>query len=227
MPATRPPIASRLDQGTTSASGPGLERVAAGQGSEPAAADHAVTAPTAGREWFEGLYRRHADAVFAYGRRRTDDLQSAQDVLAETFLVAWRRRDAVPDDALPWLYAVAGHVLRNQRRGERRQLAVSDRLIREREWAVTSEEAGHEHGYDDDQGVLQALAALRPIDREALLLVAWEELDPARAARAAGCSRATFHVRLHRARKRFVQALAEHGHELPPAFCSTDEGHRA
>lgn len=193
-------------------------------GEEPVP-DASVTA-TASREWFDALYRRHADAVLAYGRRRTDDLQSAQDVLAETFLVAWRRRDAVPDDALPWLYAVAGHVLRNQRRGERRQLAVGDRLIREREWAVVSGDAAH--GDDrDDQGVLRALALLRPIDREALLLIAWEDLDPARAARAAGCSRSTFHVRLHRARKRFVQALAAQGHELPPTFRNADEGNRA
>lgn len=217
MPATRPPIALRFDHGMTSAAGRGPER---------AAADATVTAPPARREWFEVLYRRHADAVLAYGRRRTDDLQSAQDVLAETFLVAWRRRDAVPDDALPWLYAVAGHVLRNQRRSERCQLAVGDRLIREREWEVVAvdEPAADDEG---DRDVLRALAALRPIDREALLLVAWEELDPTRAARAAGCSRATFHVRLHRARKRFVQALAEHGHELPPAFRTTDEGNRA
>lgn len=217
MPATRPPIALRFDPGTSSA---------AQRGPGPAAVDEAAAAPPVSREWFEVLYRRHADAVLAYGRRRTDDLQSAQDVLAETFLVAWRRRDAVPVDALPWLYAVAGHVLRNERRSERRQLAVGDRLIREREWEVvaTDESTGDE---DDDRGVLRALAALRPIDREALLLVAWEELDPTRAARAAGCSRATFHVRLHRARKRFVLALAEHGHELPPSFRTTDERNRA
>ena len=54
-----------------------------------------------------------------------------------------------------------------------------------------------------------ALDALKPIDREALLLTAWEGLPADRAARAAGCSTATFHVRLHRARKRLAHALEE------------------
>ncbi|HEX6027306.1 MAG TPA: sigma factor-like helix-turn-helix DNA-binding protein, partial [Solirubrobacter sp.] len=52
-----------------------------------------------------------------------------------------------------------------------------------------------------------ALAMLKPIDREALLLTAWEGLTPERAAVAAGCSRATFDVRLHRARRRLADAL--------------------
>ena len=58
-----------------------------------------------------------------------------------------------------------------------------------------------------DPRLRAALDRLRPIDREALLLTAWEGLSTERAARAAGCSRATFHVRLHRARKRLAQAL--------------------
>jgi RNA polymerase sigma-70 factor (ECF subfamily) len=58
---------------------------------------------------FAGLYETHAGAVLAYARRRcgTDE---AEDVLAETFLIAWRRQDDVPPDALPWLYAVARNV---------------------------------------------------------------------------------------------------------------------
>jgi RNA polymerase sigma-70 factor (ECF subfamily) len=55
----------------------------------------------------------------------------------------------------------------------------------------------------------EALATLKPIDREALLLTAWEDLSIDRAARAAGCTQATFHVRLHRARKRLAKALEE------------------
>ena len=69
--------------------------------------------PSAEHERFVSLYERHAALVLAYARRRIGAAE-AEDVLAETFLVAWRRRDEVPDDALPWLYAVAGNVLRNR-----------------------------------------------------------------------------------------------------------------
>jgi DNA-directed RNA polymerase specialized sigma24 family protein len=66
-------------------------------------------------ERFEGLFRQNYAAVRAYALRRAPH-DVAQDVAAETFLVAWRRLDDVPDDALPWLYGVARRVLANQRR---------------------------------------------------------------------------------------------------------------
>jgi len=75
----------------------------------------------------------------------------------------------------------------------------------------------------EDVGLLRALATLRPIDREALLLTAWEDLDPARAARAAGCSRATFNVRLHRARRRLARALQAQADEASPLPSSDRE----
>jgi RNA polymerase sigma-70 factor (ECF subfamily) len=179
---------------------------------------HPVTiARSAEHERFVSLYERHASLVLAYARRRIDPAE-AEDVLAETFLVAWRRRDDVPDDALPWLYAVAGNVLRNRTRSERRRAALSTRLAAESarlaaESAAQPPPAPDDHGRlpaDDDAPdprLRAALDRLRPLDREALLLTAWEGLTSERAARAAGCSRATFHVRLHRARKRLAQAL--------------------
>jgi RNA polymerase sigma-70 factor (ECF subfamily) len=148
-------------------------------------------------ERFVALYERHAGAVLAYARRRCR-AGEAEDVFAETFLVVWRRRDEVPLDALPWLYAIAANVLRNRRRSERRQEALAARI------------AAQPPAADDDAPdprLRAALKRLKPIDREALLLTAWEELSPERAARAAGCTRATFHVRLHRARRRLAQAL--------------------
>lgn len=157
---------------------------------------------TASRLQVQRLYEQHASAVLGYARRRTVEAQSAQDVLAETFLIAWRRRDAIPADALPWLYATARNVLANHHRAEQRQQAIGRRIVHERPWSTSDPDARN-----DASGVLAALASLRPNDREALLLVAWEELDPGRAARAAGCTRAAFHVRLHRARRRLREAL--------------------
>ena len=151
----------------------------------------------AAHERFVALYEEHAAHVLAYARRRCG-ADEAEDVLAETFLVVWRRRREVPDDALPWLYAVAGNVLRNRARSARRRAALTARLAAE-PLPVPDDVS--------DPPLWAALARLRPIDREALLLTAWEGLSPERAARAAGCSRAAFHVRLHRARKRLAQAL--------------------
>ncbi|MDA0159456.1 RNA polymerase sigma factor [Solirubrobacter ginsenosidimutans] len=148
---------------------------------------------------FVELYEAHAGAVLAYARRRcgTDE---AEDVLAETFLIAWRRRDEVPPDALPWLYAVARNVVSNRLRSVRRRTALESRLAAE---PLPADDDA------PDPRLRAALSTLRPIDREALLLTAWEGLSTQRAARAAGCSAATFHVRLHRARKRLAQALEE------------------
>src|SRR6201991_2001869 len=83
-----------------------------------------------GRERFVSLYEAHGGAVLAYARRRVA-ADEAEDVLAETFLVVWRRRREVPPDALPWLYAVAGNVVRNRRRAERRRAALHARMATE------------------------------------------------------------------------------------------------
>ncbi len=71
---------------------------------------------------FEALYREHYAAVMRFARRRTDP-QTAEDVTAETFAIAWRRLDRIPaHKPLPWLYVTAGHELANRRRK-----AASDR----------------------------------------------------------------------------------------------------
>ncbi len=148
-----------------------------------------------GPDEFEALYREHAGRVLAYCMRRTSE--GADDALAETFAVAWRRRDAIPREPLPWLYGVARRVLANQRRSARRQSAAAARLAAEPR-AETR----------DAQPVLAALAALRPADRELLMLVAWEGLSPAEAARALGTTAATCRVRLFRARRRLERLVA-------------------
>jgi RNA polymerase sigma-70 factor (ECF subfamily) len=148
-------------------------------------------------EEFDALYREHAGRVLAYCRRRTRS--GAEDALAETFATAWRRRDDLPSDPLPWLYGVARRVLANQHRAARRQTAVAHRLA----------DAARPGEPDESTPVLAALARLRPSDRELLMLVAWEGLTPARAARAVGTSAATCRVRLFRARRRLERLLAD------------------
>jgi RNA polymerase sigma factor (sigma-70 family) len=152
---------------------------------------------------FDALFAAHFAAVRAYVVRRTDGAR-VDDVLSETFLVAWRRLDAVPKDALPWLLGVARRVLANQRRGEARRAALIDRLA-----GLASRSRGVEPIGDVFGTLGDAIAALSPSEREALLLVAWEELEPQRAARVVGCTPAAFRARLYRARRRLAGQLGE------------------
>jgi RNA polymerase sigma factor (sigma-70 family) len=162
---------------------------------------------------FEELFREHYGAVRGYALRRAPgDL--AQDAVSETFLVAWRRLDDVPADALPWLYGVARRVLANQRRSADRGSALERRLAATA-GAMGSSDPGENAG--EGEVLRTALARLSERDREALILVAWHELSGARAARAAGCTRAAFAVRLHRARARLAAQLDLLGSPAVPA----------
>jgi RNA polymerase sigma factor (sigma-70 family) len=159
------------------------------------------------RSRLEGLFSAHAGAVRAYARRRVDPA-AADDAVSEVFVIAWQRLDDVPDDALPWLLGCARHVLSHQRRRSRRDVALLDRL------AATS---GPDSPFGSDRGLGKALAQLSERDRELLLLIAWEGLEPGQAAQVLGCARNTLAVRLHRARKRLAAALSEADSDDPPA----------
>jgi RNA polymerase sigma-70 factor, ECF subfamily len=152
---------------------------------------------------FEALYAAHNAAVRTYVRRRVDS-QDADDVVADVFVIAWRRLRDVPDDPLPWLLGVARRVMANRWRGATRDAALRDRMMFERPRPAPSVSmtAG------SPQEVLRALSAMREKDRETLLLVAWEGLEPAQAAKVLGVSPNTFSARLSRARRRFERALA-------------------
>jgi RNA polymerase sigma-70 factor (ECF subfamily) len=154
----------------------------------------------------ESLHETYYGTVRAYALRRTDP-HTAQDVVAEVFVIAWRRLDDLPDEPLPWLFGVARRVLANHRRGAARRSALHVRLEEQAAISAPGRDPLDRLAGDAAQ-VHAALARLAERDREALLLVAWEGLEPEVAARAYGCSRATFAVRLHRARKRLAAALA-------------------
>lgn len=150
---------------------------------------------------FNELFDRHYAAVRAYVARRSGS-GGVDDVVSETFLVAWRRIDAVPEDGLPWLLGVARRILANQRRGEARRGALIQLLASMLPRGPGPEPPGGMFGELPD-----ALAALSAREREALLLVAWEGLDPQRAARVVGCAPAAFRARLYRARRRLATQM--------------------
>jgi RNA polymerase sigma-70 factor (ECF subfamily) len=156
---------------------------------------------------FSQLYRTQARAILAYALRREADRENAADVVAETFLVAWRRLGEVPpgEEARLWLYAVAHLVLANQHRAERRRTSLGQRLVE----SLRTELATHAAPAGEAPGILRAIGKLRPEDRELLLLVSWEELSPSEAAKVLGISALAARSRLHRARRRLRGLLEE------------------
>ncbi len=155
-------------------------------------------------ERFASIFEENYGRVHAYAARRVGR-DAADDVAAETLLIAWRRRDALPEQPLPWLYGIARNVVARHHHAAARGRAIRRSLELEQPRGDGSEET-------QDARLAVAWEALGPRDREVLALVAWEELAVRDAARAMGCSAPVFSVRLHRARRRFEAALA---HEVP------------
>ncbi|MEV7690913.1 RNA polymerase sigma factor [Streptomyces bungoensis] len=153
-------------------------------------------------ETFAAAYRAHYWAVSRYVARRLQGRpDEVEEVVAEVFTVAWRRRADLPASPLPWLYGVARHCLANAVRGHGRRRRLVDRL--------GNDEAAHgRHVVDspdtDAPGawVHEALERLSPADQEVLRLAAWEELGADEIAVALGCGRRAAAMRLHRARGR-------------------------
>lgn len=164
------------------------------------------------REWaeaearFRWLYAEHGRAVLAYAVRRSIDAADAADVVADTFLVAWRRLADVPagDEARLWLYGVARRTLANQRRAERRRERLAERLRRELPTALAAATVTPTGG-----AVIAALGLLAESDREVLLHAAWEHLEPAEIAAILGITKTAARSRLHRARARVRELLRD------------------
>jgi len=156
----------------------------------------------AARDRLHALYVAHSGSVSAYLRRR-DRGDHAEDLLAETFLVAWQRLGSIPAGGeLPWLYGVAHNLLRAQWRRQTSESAAVAGLVR-----VTRDADG-----DPGEGVMAVelravLAALTADQVEVLLLSAWEGLTGAALATALGCSPVAARVRLHRARRALTHAF--------------------
>jgi RNA polymerase sigma-70 factor (ECF subfamily) len=157
---------------------------------------------------FDSLFSAHQRHVLAYAMRRTKAPADAEDVVAETFTIAWRKFDTIPAvEPLPWLYAVARRVLANHRPGlgRRERLAALLRV----EDVPTPMHAGE----DRDGPAFVALGSLSPADQEILRLVAWEELGNQQIAAVLRITPNAVAIRLHRARARFADALARDSRE--------------
>ena len=127
----------------------------------------------------------------------------AEDLAAETFAIAWSKWHDVPSPPLPWLLKTAGFCWANERRRVQRA-GVLARELR----PVTPQDPAFD-GYAERQeanAVLAAVAALGEVEREALILTAWDGLSVKDAAEVMECSVSALKVRVHRARKKVRRA---------------------
>lgn len=157
-------------------------------------------------EQFALLFDRHAPHIQRYLARRLGQ-QTADDLLAEAFLVAFSKReryDSSRPDARPWLYGIATNLVGQHRREEARRHRVP---------AAASDVDDHADRVAADvtaramRPVLTgALAALSAEDRDVLLLVAWEQLSYLEVAEALAITVGTVRSRLNRARRKVREA---------------------
>lgn len=146
-------------------------------------------------EEFEQLYRSTAPELFGYLRRRT--AIDAEDLVAEVFTTAWRRRSDLPGPEMrrAWLFGTARRLLLSESRRRRHDHEMVEHL------AAVPEPLGGATGSDRARAVTSALGRLDPDDREIIQLVEWERLSPAEVAVVLGIRPGTARVRLHRARQ--------------------------
>jgi RNA polymerase sigma-70 factor, ECF subfamily len=160
---------------------------------------------------FEEIFSACYPQVLRYAIRRTTERAAAEEAVSETFIVAWRRLDVVPDKPLPWLLGVARKVLANQRRSEERRTPEGTAVSLER---VADAELGPGFAevMADREAFAAAFAALDPREREVLSLVFWDGLAPREVATVLGVTSASVYMRLHRARRRLSRELEVFGH---------------
>ncbi|GAA2849006.1 DNA-directed RNA polymerase sigma-70 factor [Actinoplanes cyaneus] len=161
---------------------------------------------------FRQMYAANFPPLLGYALRRVEQPADAADIVAETFLIAWRRRDEMPGGAETrlWLYGVARRVLANHHRGGERRDRLGERL--RRRLAAVVPDPGND--VPERLAVRDALARLGDLDREVLTLTVWEGLEPREVAEVLGVSAAVVRTRLSRARMRMRRLV---GDDLRPS----------
>lgn len=157
---------------------------------------------------FDALYRATRGDLLAYLVRRAPDGEQAADLLSETYLIAWRRLDQVPDGeaARLWLFGVARNLLRADARRQRVADELVVRLGAQLDTATRPEPNANERRTET---LRRGLADLADAEREALLLTAWEGFTPREIAVITTSSANVVRVRLARARAKLRRRLSE------------------
>lgn len=160
--------------------------------------------PAADRSAVEARFAEvfaHWGFIASYARHR--GAHDADAIAGEAMAIAWRRLADIPaDDSRPWLINTARNLLMAE---HRREPATVTRSLGDLELEAAPEPLPPE--LDLDPELAEGLRALSEEHREALLLIAWDDLTPVQAARSLGISRTAFRARLHRARRRLQDEL--------------------
>jgi RNA polymerase sigma factor (sigma-70 family) len=159
---------------------------------------------------YNRIVNEHSRAILRYALRRLSDWSNCEDVVSETFLIAWRRLDQLPprDRELAWLYAIALRVLSNQRRSRDRRDRLTSRLALERVEATAVESVDA----SDFESVMNAVKKLRRDDQILLEHVYWEHLTYREIAVVLEISENAVGIRINRAKKN-LRALLGHDSE--------------
>lgn len=195
--------ATRTDTDADTAAGAGADA-----GGDAAIVGRSLREPEA----FAGIFDRYYDAIHGFAARRLGR-EAADDVAAETFLIAFDRRgayDLARPDARPWLYGIASNLIARRHRAEARQYRALVRTGLDGPSEGPEQRAADRLDASAARGPLAAaLADLNDGDRDVLLLVAWADLTPQEVGEALGLPGGTVRSRLHRARARIRAALPQ------------------
>lgn len=175
--------------------------------------DPGVPVPSRGlaRPEFESAYENHVGGIYRFAQRRLGPAM-AEEITAQTFAEAWRTRDRYqPDRGTPaaWLYGIAANVIRHHRRDEVRQLRALAASGSDPAWVVEDANRVVErlHAGEEWPKVADALAGMKPKDRDIITLYCWEGLSYQEVADALDLPVGTVRSRLSRARTRLAAAV--------------------
>jgi RNA polymerase sigma-70 factor (ECF subfamily) len=161
-----------------------------------------------GEAWFRRVFDDHYLDLRRFALRRIENRSAIEDVLAETFGIAWRRRSELPEPPGPWLAGVCLRVIANHRRSARRLGRLRGKVLSQ------PLELGRDPAdvLAERSEIARAFSQLAPEEREVLRLVAWDGMSSAEAADVLDCTPGAFRVRLSRARSALAKHLGPGGH---------------
>ena len=156
---------------------------------------------------FATLYTETNADVLAFLLRRCSTPEDAADFLAETYLVAWQKRNRIPagSDARLWLFGVARNVMRRGHERHRRLAIAAQSLAEELQSAASARPA---LAPDQSESITAALAELSAVDQEIITMISWDGLTPREIGQVLGISANVVRVRAHRARAKLRSLLS-------------------
>jgi RNA polymerase sigma-70 factor, ECF subfamily len=168
---------------------------------------------------FAALYTETNADVLAFLLRRCPTPEDAADCLAETYLVAWEKRNQVPAgvESRLWLFGVARNVMRRGHERHRRLATAAQSLAEELQSAASARPA---LAPGQSELITAALAELSAVDQEIITMISWDGLTPRQIGHVLGISANVVRVRAHRARARLRSFLSTNDAELAPGHNS-------